>query len=137
MAITNSKQKNGTLTLGAIAFACQATNVTITPSRSTNGDQIETLCGDVLAPASSRADALKITSVQDFNNPDGFVAYTWLQDGDQVAFSWKPSDNVDSPTFTGTVTIEACEVGGDVNTNLTTSVEWAIVGATTVTGWDA
>lgn len=131
--ITQSKLKSGTFTLGATpaAFACQATNVQIVPDHDTSGDAVETLCGDSLTPDAVRTDTVKVTAIQDFDDEDGFIAYTWLHDLETVPFSWKP--NADSPTYTGSVQIKAATVGGDVNSRITSDVEWDVVGAVTVT----
>ena len=131
MTINVSKLKTGTLTFEAQPFACQMTNVTITPDYKDDGDAVETLCGDTIAADTVRTDTLKITAIQDFDDPDGFIAYTWANDLTTVAFSWKPSAT--SPTYSGNVQIRALPVGGDVNSRLTSDAEFTIVGATVVT----
>lgn len=132
MPITESRNKNGVLTLGAESFETQTTNVTITPSYEDVGDPVETLAGDELTAEKQRTDSLKITAIQDFTDPDGFVNYTWDNDLTQVAFEWQPS-GATGPTISGTVEVLACEIGGDVNTRLTTEVEWQCVGPVTRT----
>lgn len=146
MAINESKLKTGLLTLGGIAgvppalptggteFACQATNVRIAPTFNEEGDSVETLCGDSLAPATTTEWALQGTSIQDFTFPDSFLEYTWTNNLVQVPFIWKP--NATGPTFSGNVQIRALEVGGDVNVRLTTDFDWPIAGQPTVT-WPA
>jgi hypothetical protein len=136
MTITESKLKSGTLTFtiapaAAVSFACQATNVRITPDHNEDGDAVETLCGDKLTPDTTRADALNITAIQDFDDPDGFVAFSWANDLAEAVVSWKP--NATSPTYGGTVQGRAVEVGGDVNKRITTDAEWPFQTAVTVT----
>lgn len=134
MAIIESKLKTGTLTLGtapAVDFACQATNVRLTPSADETGDEVETLCGDTIGAETTTSWVLAGTSIQDFDAPAGFVLYCFEHDLDTVAFSWLP--NVDSGTWTGNVRIRAVEVGGDVNTRLSTDWEWPIIGTPTLT----
>lgn len=132
MTITESKIKSGSLTFGGTAFSCQQTNVRVTPSYDSSGDAVETLCGDTLAEDETRSDALNITAIQDFTDPDGFISYTWEHDLETVAFVWKPT-GVDGPTFAGSVKVKAAEVGGDVNKRLTSDLEWACVGPVTWT----
>lgn len=133
MTATDSRLHKGTLTLGTVpvAFACQATNIRITPTHDEDGDSVEVLCGDVLPPVKKRSDVLAITAVQDFTDPDGFVAYTWANDLTEVPFTWQPNET--GPTYAGTVEVLACEIGGDVGTRITTDAEWTVVGPVGVT----
>ena len=134
MPITESKNKNGTLKLGTpgTEFGVQATSVVITPEYDETGDPLETLSGDSLGTSKTRSNVFKIESIQDFTDADGFVAYTWDNDLQKVAFQWSPNGTT-GPKYAGTVEVLACEVGGTVNERLTTSVEWEVIGAVTVT----
>jgi len=132
--IVESRNKSGTLTLGTgtpKSFACQATNVRISPQHEETDDALETLCGDELPAAKKRTDVLGIVAVQDFSDPAGFVAFTWENDLASVPFTWAP--NATGPTYAGTVEVLALEVGGDVGVRLTTEAEWNIVGPVVVT----
>jgi hypothetical protein len=128
VAVNESRLKTGMLTLGGAAgvggteFACQQTNVRVTPSHDETGDEVETLCGDKLAPDVKTSWALAGTSIQDFDSPDGFVQYSVENNLEVVEYSWKP--NVSTFEVTGTVQVRAVEIGGDVNTRLTTDFEW-------------
>ena len=130
MAVNESRLKTGKLTLGGTGsppiggteFACQATNVRVTPSHDETGDEVETLCGDKLAPDVKTSWALAGTSIQDFDSPDGFVQYSVENNLDVVEYSWQP--NAGTFEVTGTVQVRAVEIGGDVNTRLTTDFEW-------------
>lgn len=137
MTITESKLKTGTLKFtiapaAAVTFECQATNVRITPSYDSSGDALETLCGDTLAEDETRTDALNITAIQDFTDPDGFVAWSWDNDLASAVVEWKPV-GAGGPTYAGTVKVKAVEVGGDVNKRLTTDAEWNFAGKATYT----
>lgn len=132
MPITESKNKNGTLTLGGTDFAVQTTSVVITPEYDETGDPLETLSGDSLGTSKTRRNTLKIESIQDFSDPSGFVDYTWSNDLQQVAFEWEPN-GASGPSYAGTVEVQACEVGGTVNERLSTSVEWDVIGAVNYT----
>jgi len=127
MSVTQSRVKDGVLTLGGVDFSCQATSVRVTPDRQTSGEAAEVLCGTVVPADSKRVDTLNITSIQDFDDPAGFHAYTWAHDGEEVLFSWWP--NPHAPTYSGKVTVAALESGGDVNTRLTAQAQWPISGA--------
>lgn len=130
MTIRESKLKSGTLTFTvgaeAASFACQATNVRISPKHDEDGDALETLCGDVIGAEETRTDSLLITAVQDFDDPEGFQSFSWDNDRTSVPFTWQP--NATSPTYTGTVKVRALEVGGDVNKRLTVDAEWPCIG---------
>lgn len=136
MTITESRLKNGTLTFGTAPgddFSCQATNVRLTPSYEDDGDALETLCGDTIAPGKKGTYVLAGTVIQDFDDTTGFQNYTWLNETQSVTFSWKPNDVTTGPTITGTVVMVAVEIGGDVATRLTTDFEFDCQGKPTVT----
>lgn len=119
-----SKAWKGSLTIGGTFFGHQASAVRIRPAHSSSGDPLYILCGNALSPDTVRTDTLVVNAVQDFDDPDGFVAYSWEHDGEDVEVVWRPNDVTGSVTYTGTVTIRAIEVGGDARTRLTTSAEW-------------
>ena len=129
MPITDSRVKNGTLGLGATPtqFETQATNVAIVPDHSQE-DGVETLSGDMSSPSLTTTYSLVITAIQDFTDPDGFVAYSWTENGTEVPFTWAPQGATAGPTYSGTCQIRAVEVGGDVATQLTTEAEFPIIG---------
>ena len=138
--INESKLKTGVLVLGgnvippvapAVDFACQQTNVRLTPSFDDISDAVETLCGDELAADTKTSWVLAGTSIQDFDDPDGFVYYSLDNDGVTVDFAWQPNEN--GAKFTGKVKVRAVEIGGDVNTRITTDFEWPLEGSPTVT----
>lgn len=128
--IVESKLKTGKLTLGTpgTEFACQQTNVRIVPSFNEEGDAVETLCGDTLAPATTTEWALQGTSIQDFDAPGGvsFQQYSWEHNLQEVPFTWQP--NTTAVKYVGTVQVRALEVGGDVNTRITTDFDWPVSG---------
>ena len=134
MAITESRLKDGTLTFGTAPgtdFACQVTNCRINSSYDDDGDAVETLCGDQIAPGRKLGGrSLAGTVIQDWTNPtDSFVEYCWDNDLADVPFSYMP--NVAGPTITGTCRIEvpAETYGGDVNTRITSDFEFQITTA--------
>ena len=143
MPVVESRLKTGLLTLGGTPgiplapptggeeFACQATNVTITPAFSDEGDLVETLCGDTVLPTTKTDWSLTGTSIQDFDAVDSFIKYTWDNNLVEVPFLWQP--NTGTTVFHGMVQVRALVVGGDVNTRITSDFEWPIVGQPTVT----
>lgn len=54
------------------------------------------------------------------------MLFCFTNDLTDVPFSWKP--NVDSGTWSGTVAIRAVELGGDVNSRLSTDWEFKVTG---------
>lgn len=133
MSITESRLKTGTLTLGdddaVTVFACQATNVRVSPSYDDDGDALETLCGDQITAGKKESWTLAGTSVQDFDDPDGFLAYCYVNAMESVPFTWQP--NPKAPTWAGTCVVLALEEGGDVNARLTTDWEFDVEGRPT------
>lgn len=138
MAVIESKLKTGKLTLGGTGsppvggeeFACQATNVRVVPSFNDEGEPAETLCGDKLSASTTSTWNLQGTSIQDFDSPTGFVKYTWENNLENIPFTWQPNEN--ATVVSGTVQIRAVEMGGDVNTRITTDFDWPLQGDPTV-----
>ena len=139
--ITESRVKTGTLTFGGsgggtgtpgTTFACQATTVKVTPSYDDDGDAVETLCGDEIPAGKKEKWTLNGTSIQDFDDPEGFLAYCYENSLQTVTFEWTPNAT-GAPTWAGSVVIRALEEGGDVNTRLTTDWEFDVQGRPTRT----
>jgi hypothetical protein len=138
MAIVASRLRNGELTFGgngtgtAVSFACQATTVAVNPSYDNDGDPVEVLCGERLPAGKRETWTISGTSLQDFDDPQGFLAYCYTHAMETVAFTWKP--NADgAPTWTGECVILALVEGGDVQSRLDTDWEFDIVGRPTRT----
>ena len=140
MPITESRVRTGTLTFGGsgggtgpdgTTFACQATTVKVTPSYDDDGDAVETLCGDSIPAGKKEKWTINGTSIQDFDDPEGFLAYCYTNSLQTVAFTWTP--NPTGPTWAGDCVIKALEEGGDVNSRLTTDWEFDVSGRPTRT----
>lgn len=130
MPIVSSRVKEGQLTFGGATpvadFSCQPSNIRLTPTTDTE-DPLETLCGDSIAGTGKTTWQMQGSAVQDFDDVDGFVAFCFDNNGDTVPFTWKP--NATSPTtWTGNLIVQAVEIGGDVNTRLTTDFTFDING---------
>jgi hypothetical protein len=129
--IVDSRVKDGTLTLGTPGadYACQVTNIRINSTYDDDGDAVETLCGDELAPGRKVGGrALAGTFIQDWTAAagTGLTEYLWEHDLEEVPFSYLP--NAAGPTITGTVRLEVPgeSYGGDVNTRITSDFEWGM-----------
>jgi hypothetical protein len=128
MPLTSSKQKDGTLTIGGIEFGCQTRNIRIVPPDQPDDASDEVLCGDLI-PSDDEASGwvLAITSIQDFTDPAGYTNYMYDNQGDAVAFTWKPTAAA-FPTYAGTLIVWPAEVGGDVNKRLESEQELKLTG---------
>jgi hypothetical protein len=137
MTITESRLKSGLLTFGGdptaeppeagTTFACQATNVHVTPTYDDDGDPVESLCGDVIPAGKKESWVLAGTSVQDFDDPLGFMTYCFENRLQTVTFLWQPNIT-GAPEWSGEVVIVALEEGGDVNVRLTADWEFDLSG---------
>jgi len=116
MSSTDSRLKTGTLTLAAASFAGQSTSVVLTPPKAKASATEEVLDGEILTDTSTDPWVLEIEAIQDFTDPLGLQKYLFDNEGEQVAYSWKP--NLVGPTFSGSVTVVASEIGGAVATRL-------------------
>jgi hypothetical protein len=89
-------------------------------------------------PTTQTAYALSGTAINDFTDPLGLQRYCFDNDGDEVAFSWTPNSAETTPAIlTGTLTVRAFEMGGDVAVEITTDFEWPITGKPVWTGGSA
>lgn len=127
MPITDSRLKEGTLTLDGDAFETQATAVALVPSTDEEGDELETLSGDKILPDDVTTWTLDITAIQDFTDADGLLEFLRANAGDVVTFVWKPTTAA-VPNWTGSVKIRPAQIGGDVNTRNTSDVSLPVQG---------
>lgn len=134
MTITESRVYHGKLVLGGTApgvggtdFSCQPSNVMVTASASTSGDDLETLCGDSILAETSLAWELDFTAIQDWEDPTGLIRYSWDNALKTVPFQWIPNDGK-TVEITGTVQVQPLDLGGDVNARLTSDAAWPIAG---------
>lgn len=128
--ITESRLRDGTLTIGttptSLDMSCQLTNVRFASSYSDDGDAIETLCGDKIAPAEKSDGAtLQGTFIQDWTAAaNSIILFLLANDLTEQDYTYTP--NPDGPTFAGKVRIKLPGefLGGDVNTRITSDFEW-------------
>lgn len=128
MPLTVSKLKDGSLTLGGIEFGCQTRNVRIAPPDQPDDATDEVLCGDLIPSDESSAGwVLAITSIGDFTDPAGLSNYLYDNEGDTVAFVWKPTAAA-HPFWSGTLIVYPAEIGGDVNKRTEAELELKCTG---------
>lgn len=131
MPIKSYKLDEGTLTLGAtpLDVSCQITNAQVNPTENVQTeDAVHVLCGDTL-PASDTVDytfTLSGTLLQDLST-GGVVDYTWQNAGEEVPFTFTPS-NTAAATVVGVVRVIPLVIGGDVPSRPTSDFEWACIG---------
>ncbi|MFE7133396.1 hypothetical protein ACFVIM_21320 [Streptomyces sp. NPDC057638] len=120
----------------ATVFSCSPTAVTLTPEAGDAGDDLEVLCGEAIKGApGTTAWTLNLVSIQQIEQADdagkSLVLYALEHDGEQIEFSFKPGPT--TKTFTGTVTVIALGIGGEVGgTAPTSESEWPMGGPPTV-----
>lgn len=119
----------GLLSLGGTEFNVQLTNCRVETSENvTEGEDLNLLDGSTLDGIDdvTHTSTLSGNAVQDLLAA-GLVDYTWANNGDEVAFSFKPVTARDA-TITGTVRILRLTVGGDVKTRPRSDFTFAIIG---------
>ena len=127
MAIKKQKLGPGTLTIGETGsgqeMAKQSTAVAIEPSYS-DGDRQIVLSGDVDQEAAEWEGTLTATFFQDYA-ADGLLAWTWEHDGETLPFTFVPNSAAGFEV-SGEVVIRPATIGGDVDTENTSEVEWTL-----------
>ena len=127
MAIKKQKLGPGTLTIGETGsgqeMAKQSTSVAIEPSYS-DGDRQIVLSGDVDQEAAEWEGTLTATFFQDYA-ADGLLAWTWEHDGETLPFTFVPNSAAGFEV-SGEVVIRPATIGGDVDTENTSEVEWSL-----------
>jgi hypothetical protein len=136
MTIIESKVKQGTFTLGTAPddfdTSCQTSSIAIVPQYEEEGDDLEVLCGDTLGKSKTRGNNLVITAVQDFEDPAGFSAWAWEHDLEVVPFAFAPTGTT-GPSYSGSVEVQAGQIGGEVGERIFAELEWICVGVVTRT----
>lgn len=127
MAIKKQKLGPGTLTIGETGsgqeMAKQSTAVAIEPSYS-DGDRQVVLSGDVDQEAAEWEGTLTATFFQDYDAA-GLLAWTWEHDGETLPFTFLPNSTAGFEV-SGEVVIRPATIGGDVDTENTSEVEWSL-----------
>jgi len=134
MATTDSRQGPGTLKIGTTApnmieVAPQASAVELVPTVNSS-DGTPTLETPEPAPDTSIAWHLKISAIQDFEDPTGFVNFLMDHALAELAFEWEPITGA-SPKYAGTVQVVPIGIGGAIAVQTVTDVELPVVGQPT------
>jgi hypothetical protein len=126
--VVESKLRTGTLTFGPSAaqveYGCQATSVIIASTYKEDGEAAEVLCGEKLAAATTVAKSLKITAIQDFDDPTGLMRYLREHELQEVDFTWQA--NPQAEIATGVVQVRLGDWGGEVGKRISTQPEMPI-----------
>ena len=130
MTIQKTKTGPGKFTVGSSSdlttFDSQVLSITLEPDVST-GDAKTVLSGEV-APG-DRTEKWKLTGtlLSDFGAPKSLVEYCFTKRGTQQPFKFTPATAA-GKEFTGTLTIEALAIGGDVGETPEPDFEFELVG---------
>lgn len=127
MATTDSRVRSGLLTFTPgvgteMDYSGQATSVAIVPNVNEE-DPVEVLDGTKVGGGSTTADTLDFTIISDHGSANGLVAFSWNYRGNTINFEFVP-DADPLNTWTGTVVMQALQVGGAVGEQL--SVEGSL-----------
>ena len=137
MATNDTRQSQGFLKFGAtpVEFGCQITACAIVPSVDTT-DSVEVLCGDKVGGGSTTNDNLEFTLISDYgaSAATSLQAYSWANRGATVDFEWQPTSDA-AVVWTGTVEVQALQVGGEVGSQVTVSGTWPIRSITPPSGF--
>lgn len=128
MSVTDSRLGPGTLTIGSTDYGMQASNVRLVPSNDST-DGTPTLGEPNPAPILTTSWELSGTAIQDWESDaaTGFVEYCRANNNTVVAFEWVPNSGK-TVKYTGQCQIQAVEIGGDVNVQITTDFTFPVVG---------
>ena len=131
MTTIDSRQGPGTLQLGdtapnMISVEAQAATVELTPTVNSN-DGTPTLETPEPAPDTTITWGLKISAIQDFEDPAGFVNFLMDHALAVLPFTWTPI-TAGAPTYSGDVQVVPIAIGGDVAVQTVTDVELPLVG---------
>lgn len=130
MAVNTITVGPGTLTLGEdgtlSTLSSQVTACRLVPTVD-NEDPIDVLSGEQAPGDRSESWALAGTLLQDLGAADSTTEFLFEHRGEQLPFQFIPATAA-GKELTGTVTVEAIEMGGDAKTKPTSDFEWQLVG---------
>jgi hypothetical protein len=113
----------------AVDFSVQILSATVSFSKDKEDDR-KVLSGDTVAGAVTRSATLAFTILQDIAVPAGLVWWSWDNAGEEHPFRYVPNTVADQEIL-GTITVEPIDVGGDVDADAESEVEWDCVGLPT------
>ncbi|MGP9788246.1 hypothetical protein ACT3UD_18395 [Glutamicibacter sp. 287] len=130
MAVETITVGAGQLTIGAVSdltnFSSQTTSVKLVPSVD-QGDSIAVLSGESVAGDRTESFNLEGTILQDLGATESKTEWLFEHRGETHAFEFVPS-TAKGKKITGSLVVEAVEIGGDVGTKPTSDFEFLVVG---------
>jgi len=131
VAITDSQQGPGTLTLGGTDYGVQISNVRLEANKNTE-EGTPTLGVPKPAAIVTTTWSLVGGAIQDWEDAEGFIKYAFDNDGVEVAFSWVPATDK-GVTIAGNCVVSPITIGGDIATQLISDWEFPVSGDPTWT----
>lgn len=130
MAVNTYTVGAGSLTIGATTeltnFSGQTTAVRLVPSVD-QGDAIRTLSGESVAGDRTESWTLEGTLLQDLGATTSTTEWLFDHRGETHVFEFTPS-TAKGKTITGSLVVEAIEIGGDAGTKPTSDFTFTVVG---------
>jgi hypothetical protein len=130
MAVNTITVGAGSLTIGAstalVNFSGQVTSCRLVPSVD-QGDNIAVLSGESVAGDRTESWTLEGTLLQDFGTANGTTEKLFTMRGATHVFEFIPN-TAKGKKITGSLVVEAIEIGGDVNTKPTSDFTFTLVG---------
>lgn len=121
----------GSLTIGATTdltnFSGQVTAARLVPSVD-QGDAINVLSGETVSGDRSESFTLEGTLLQDFGATGSTTEWLFTNRGETHVFTYIPN-TAKGRKITGSLVVEAIEIGGDVNSKPTSDFSFVLVGA--------
>lgn len=134
MAVNTLTMGPGTLTIGADAnltqFASQVTECVLKP-KVDNDDPIPVLSGEEAPGDRSESWTLEGSLLQDLGATKSVVEWLFTHRGELHPFTFVPA-TAKGKKLTGTVQVEAVEIGGEARTKPASDFEFVVIGAPTI-----
>ena len=131
MAVKTLTIGPGKLSIGSDAliqqFESQVTGVKLVPNVETE-DAINVLSGEQVAGDRSESFTLEGSMLQDFGDTNSKTEWLFNHRGEEHPFSFQPN-NTKAKKITGTLVVEAIEIGGDARTKAQSDFEFQVIGA--------
>lgn len=134
MTIQKTKTGPGKFIIGSAGdlttFDSQVLSITLEPE--VNKSEAKTVLSGEVAPG-DRTETFKVTGtlISDFGKEDSLVEYCWTKRGTQQPFQFTPN-TASGKQITGTLTVEAVAIGGDVGETPEPDFEFEVVGTPTL-----
>lgn len=130
MAVKTVTVGPGVFTIGADTdltnLSSQATGVKLVPSVDVD-DPIRVLSGETVQGDRSETWTIEGTLLQDLGATGSTTEYLFNNAGEEKPFIFTPA-NASGKQITGTLVVEAIEIGGEVGTNAMSDFEFAVIG---------